>query len=279
MYVHVREIVNFLESLYPCHWAEPWDRVGLVAGDLEWRVNRVRLAVDPTVAEAEAAAAIEGTFLVTHHPLLLKGAHFLTTGTGKGAVLTRLVRSGGSLWCGHTNADRSSVGTVGAWIDVLRLVDPKPLVEGPEQAESDGGPVPFGLGVVGRVEEPTRIDALSRRIAQAVPATAQGVVFTGDPGRVISTVAVCPGAGDAFLEDASRARVDAYITSDLRHHPALEHLESLGDHAQVPALVNLPHYASEFLFLPHLAKLLRDVFPQLPIEVSDISSDPFAGRA
>ena len=37
-------------------------------------------------------------------------------------------------------------------------------------------------------------------------------------------VAVCGGAGDSALDAALAAGVDAYVTADLRHHPASEHL-------------------------------------------------------
>ena len=39
-----------------------------------------------------------------------------------------------------------------------------------------------------------------------------------------SRVAVCGGAGDSALDAALAAGVDAYVTADLRHHPASEHL-------------------------------------------------------
>jgi putative NIF3 family GTP cyclohydrolase 1 type 2 len=39
---------------------------------------------------------------------------------------------------------------------------------------------------------------------------------------------------------AASARVDAFVTADLRHHPASEHLAAGG-----PALVDVAHWASE----------------------------------
>ena len=271
----IDRVTSYLEKLYPLSWAEDWDRVGLVLGDPTWEVARLRLAVDPTVAEAREAAQKNGTLLITHHPLLLRGASFLPATCGKGAVATELLRSQGGLWCGHTNSDRSRHGTVGAWIDLLRLKEAKPLDPGkPEEGESF-----FGLGALGELPEASTVGEIAELIAGAVLPTAQGVLHTGDAGRKVRRVAVCPGAGDSFLETATAAGVDLYITSDLRHHPALEHLESRADHSRVPALIDLPHYASESLYLPHLASLLREEFPELEVEVSSLSSDPFTGAA
>src|SRR5690625_7578485 len=70
---------------------------------------------------------------------------------------------------------------------------------------------------------------LPRRVSSIVPATARGVAHTGPAERSVRTVAVCPGAGDSFVEAAARTGADAYITSDLRHHPALEHVEAAAD--------------------------------------------------
>lgn len=267
----IDRVTALLESLYPLQWAEEWDRVGLVLGDPSWEVHRIRLAVDPTVAEAREAAKREGTLLITHHPLLLRGANFLPATTGKGAVATEILRSRGGLWCGHTNSDRSRNGTVGAWLELLGLSDARALEPGrPADDESF-----FGLGAVGECAEPSTVGDVARLIAKSVPATAQGVLHSGEADREVRRIAVCPGAGDSFLEAATNAGVDLYITSDLRHHPALEHLESRAHHSRVPALIDLPHYASESLYLPHLASLVSEEFPDLEVEVSALSSDPF----
>lgn len=287
MTVRLADVLTVLENMFPLAWAESWDRVGLVAGDPTWEIHQVRLAVDPTVAEAHAAATHPGTLLLTHHPLLLKGESFLSTESGKGAVITALLRSSSALWCGHTNSDRSRAGTVGAWIGALDLRNSRPLVEpATRHGRADGDQNPtapttelFGLGAVGDLPHPMTVGSLASAIAQHVPATAQGVLFTGSWEREVHSIAVCPGAGDSFLEEATAAGVDAYITSDLRHHTALEHLESRADHSAVPALLDLPHYASEFLYLPNLADALREQFPSLTVEVSDMSSDPFSGVA
>ena len=75
----------------------------------------------------------------------------------------------------------------------------------------------------------------------------------GDPERPIRRVAVCGGAGDSALGAAAAAGVDAYVTADLRHHPASEHL--LGGSA--PALVDVAHWASEWPWCAQAADVLR----------------------
>src|SRR5690625_649947 len=130
------ELVGLLEDTYPLDWAESWDRVGLVLGERSAGVDRVLLAVDPTLEVAREAVETGSDLLITHHPLLLRGASFLPADEGKGAVVTTLLRAGTGLWCGHTNVDRSTLGTVGAWARALDLQDSRPLV--PPAAEAEG---------------------------------------------------------------------------------------------------------------------------------------------
>lgn len=279
------DVVRVLEEAYPLSWAEDWDRAGLVLGERQAPVRSVLLAVDPTLDVAREAIDGGHQLLVTHHPLLLRGASFLPADDGKGAVVTALLRTGVGLWCGHTNVDRSTLGTVGAWIRALDLQDARPLGGGAEgqdatARESAGhGSSRFGLGAVGTLPAAMSVAALSERIAGIVPATARGILRTGDPGRIVRTLAVCPGAGDSFLADAAAAGADAYVTSDLRHHPALEHVESAADPLAVPALVDVPHAASEALWLPLAQELLTAALPGLEVAVSARTTDPWTGRA
>ena len=67
---------------------------------------------------------------------------------------------------------------------------------------------------------------------------------------------------------------DVYITADLRHHPASEAREQamLGTG---PALIDVSHWASEWLWLAAGADELRAAHPDLEIEVSDLRTDPW----
>ena len=274
----VGAVIGALEEAYPLSWAESWDRVGLVLGERGAEVRRVLLAVDPTVCVAREAVERDAQLLVTHHPLLLRGASFLPADEGKGAVVTTLLRHGTALWCGHTNVDRSTRGTVGAWISALGLQDAAPLVPGEPPAAAAHDSQRFGLGAVGTLPVATTVGGLASAIADLVPATARGILHTGPAERPVRRVAVCPGAGDSFLDAAVAAEPEVYITSDLRHHPALEHLESAADPAAGPALIDVPHAASEALWLPLAQQLLGEVLPGLEVLLSEHTTDPWSGR-
>ncbi len=109
-----------------------------------------------------------------------------------------------------------------------------------------------GGGRVGELAEPMSLRAFAELVAHTLPATAAGVRVAGDPDQLVRRVAVCGGAGDSMLAAAAAVGADAYLTSDLRHHRASEHLEAGGC-----ALVDVAHWAAEWMWLPQAARLLE----------------------
>ena len=132
-------------------------------------------------------------------------------------------------------------------------------------------PADVGLGRIGALAQPEPLRAFVSRVGAALPMTSWGVRAAGDPDRLVSRVAVCGGAGDSLLGAAAAADVQAYVTADLRHHPADEHLR-----ASNVALVDVAHWASEFPWCAQAAKLLTSHFgTALPVRVCTIRTDPW----
>ena len=127
-------------------------------------------------------------------------------------------------------------------------------------------PGSLGLGRVGELPEPLPLRELTARAAAVLPATAWGVRAAGDPDRVVRTLAVCGGSGDALLTTAARSAV-AYLTADLRHHPACEAPEGL-------ALVDAAHWATEWPWLADAARR-RSAATTVETVVSTLVTDPW----
>ncbi len=109
-----------------------------------------------------------------------------------------------------------------------------------------------GGGRVGELAEPITLADFADLVAATLPTAAQGVRVAGDPRRVLRRVAICGGSGDSMLGAATASGADVYLTSDLRHHRASEHLEAGGC-----ALVDVAHWAAEWMWLPQAARLLE----------------------
>ena len=266
--ITVGDVVEVLEAAYPPSLAEAWDAVGLVCGDPAEAVSRILICVDPVESTVDEALENGAQLLITHHPLLLRGVHGVPASTPKGSLVHRLIRAGAGLYCAHTNADSANPGVSDALADAIGLTGIRPL------APNEDGRT--GLGRVGELPVPEPFHEFVARVADALPATAAGVRGAGDPNRLIRTVAVAGGAGDSHLATAARLGVDAYVTADLRHHPASEHLAT--EHA--PALVDVAHWASEWPWCDQAAAILRDRFGgNVDITVSIHPTDPWTVMA
>jgi dinuclear metal center YbgI/SA1388 family protein len=143
-----------------------------------------------------------------------------------------------------------------------------------------GWSAPRGVGRVGRLAAPTTLREFALLVAEALPATAQGVRVSGEPTCEVSRVAVCGGAGDTLLKAVRECGADVYVTADLRHHPVSEAREEDGENP--PYLVDVAHWASEWPWLAGVANRLEGALEKAgsPIEVhvSNRSTDPWTFR-
>jgi dinuclear metal center YbgI/SA1388 family protein len=239
------KVISALEVAYPPELAESWDAIGLVCGDPAEVVERVLVCVDPVESTVDEAVEVGAGLIVAHHPLLLRGVHGVAADTPKGSIVHRLIRAGIALYCAHTNADAADPGVSDALAAAIGLA-----VVGPLDPNPDGR---TGAGRIGTLPAAEPLSAFTRRVAAGLPPTASGVRAAGAPDRPIRTVAVCGGAGDGYLDHVVRAGVDAFVTADLRHHPAGEHLAKAG----APALVDVAHWASEWPWCEQAAGVVR----------------------
>ncbi|NKT09313.1 Nif3-like dinuclear metal center hexameric protein [Rhodococcus hoagii] len=130
-----------------------------------------------------------------------------------------------------------------------------------------------GLGRIGELPEPQTLREFTSRVAAALPRTEWGVRAAGDPDRVVRTVAVCGGSGDSLLDTVSGLGADVYVTADLRHHPADEHLRRGG-----PALVDVAHWASEQPWCAQAKGVLDGRFGSVDgwdVRVTELRTDPW----
>jgi dinuclear metal center YbgI/SA1388 family protein len=131
-----------------------------------------------------------------------------------------------------------------------------------------------GLGRVGELAEPMRLDAFVDRVAQALPKTAWGVRSTGEGDRLIRRVAVCGGSGGELAGPAAGMGADVLVTSDARHHHTLDSTAAYGI-----AIIDAAHWATEHPWLHSAAALLQAGLPatvgSLTTYVSDLVTDPW----
>lgn len=128
-------------------------------------------------------------------------------------------------------------------------------------------PSTLGLGRVGELETPTRLDAFTAHVAAALPGTAAGVRAAGDPERVVRRVAVCGGSGGDLAPAAARSGADVLVTADLKHHATSEAVADTG-----VALIDAGHWATEW---PWLQQVAGELATTVEATVSTLGTDPW----
>ena len=245
------QVLLAVEELWPESLAEEWDEVGLVVGRPTATVTKVMFAVDPTLAAIEEAIEWGAELLVTHHPLLLKGVTSVAATSAKGLAVHRLIESGTGLLTVHTNGDSAVGGVSDVLADAFGLDNVVPL------APAAHGLPEEGIGRVGDLPELMTLGDFAARVFEILPSVAGGVRVAGDKDGLVRRVAVCGGAGDSLFDAVRASQADIYVTADMRHHPASEAREAAVNGR--PYLVDVSHFASEWLWLPAAAEALGNV--------------------
>ncbi|MFP3580464.1 Nif3-like dinuclear metal center hexameric protein [Arthrobacter sp. SIMBA_036] len=265
------QVLLAVEELWPESLAEDWDEVGLVVGHPAVPVEKIMFAVDPTLAVIDEAIEWGAQLLITHHPLLLKGVNSVAATSAKGLAVHRLIEAGAALLTVHTNGDSAVGGVSDVLADALGLENVSPLT-----VAANGLPEE-GIGRVGDLSDIMTLGDFAARVFEMLPAVAGGVRVAGDKDGLVKRVAVCGGAGDSLFGAVRANHADVYVTADMRHHPASEARE--GTPNGRPYLIDVSHFASEWLWLPPAAEALGNVLADqgydVEIRVSTTNSDPW----
>ncbi|MFE9842687.1 Nif3-like dinuclear metal center hexameric protein [Streptomyces goshikiensis] len=267
------EVIAALDVLWPPSRAEQWDAVGTVCGDPDAEVSRVLFAVDPVQEIVDEAVKLDADLIVAHHPLYLRGTTTVEAGTFKGRVVHTLIKNDIALHVAHTNADTADPGVSDALAGALDLRVTGPLV--PDPSDPAGR---RGLGRICELDHPETLREFAARAAARLPSTAQGIRAAGDPDALIRTVAVSGGSGDSLFAEVRAAGVDAFLTSDLRHHPVSE-----ARGTSPLALVDAAHWATEWPWCEQAAAQLDAISERhgwgLRTHVSRTVTDPWTAHA
>jgi dinuclear metal center YbgI/SA1388 family protein len=267
MSVSLTSAVGVFEELWPTHLAEEWDVVGLVTGSPSQEIKKVLLTVDVTSQVVEYAKEVGADLIFAHHPMLLRGVTSIAEDTAKGHVLAELVRSNIAVYSAHTNADSVESGTSAVLARALGITGNKPLQPLTNSQQ--------GIGQIGNLVAPITLGELANRLNEILPPTATGVRVAGDFDRQVGRIALCAGAGDSYSLLALDQGAEVFITSDLKHHNSQEILELAKARGVDFALIDISHWAAEFVWLETAKKELEQALPEVSFEVCDIRTDVF----
>ena len=261
-YPTIGDIGQALEGWAPRDSAQEYDNVGLQVGDARRAVSRALIALDLTPSVLDEARRHNAGLIVTHHPLLFHPLRSVTADGFVSSLALRLAESGIALYSIHTNLDAALGGVSFALAEQLGLEDTRFLDAPPETEGLDGSsikqpPPPTGLGVLGRLPEPTPLSGFLQHVAERLQAGS--LRYVGDLETTVAIVAVCGGSGSSFTRQALQAGADAYVTADVTYHTFFDVLDTAGRPRM--ALIDAGHYETEAVTERLLQDWLRRQFP------------------
>lgn len=245
----VREVEAALWELVPKALAAEWDNVGLLVGSPDRAVRRILVALDITEAVVDEAERWEADLIAAHHPVLFHPAKTVTDQDPAGRILFRLIRSGISAICMHTNLDAAQGGVNDALAAAVGLEGVTPL---------EGG---GGIARVGVLPESEELPAFLARVKKGLHPNGLRYV---DGGRPIRKVAVGGGACGEYLYGAAAAGCGAFVTADVKYNQFLD-AEALG-----LTLIDAGHFPTEDVVCPLLVSYLWEKFPKVQVGKSAV---------
>lgn len=205
----VSEIADALAERTRPENAAVWDPVGLQLGDPQATVVSIAVCHEVTEEVVSQIEAAPVDLLVTYHPLLFVPTNRLIAGRSAEARAYRLIRRGVSLLVTHTDFDAAPGGTADALAAVFGL----------REVEAFGGDEEQGIPAIGRVGGFEGTLGVLDAIASDTFGS-NGLRLTGSREKDLHRVAVVPGSGSDFVEQAASV-ADALVTGDVSHHRAV----------------------------------------------------------
>jgi len=239
--MNVKTLHDELTKRWPKTLSAAWDNDGIMSSpDVLAEVKRVLVALDATHAVVRYAAEHGFDTVVTHHPMIFKGAKNVTPATLTGRRIVDSLVNGVSVLSFHTRLDAAEGGVNDALCRIL----------GFEPCESFGED---DMATLGRIAEVPAMTAgeLAGLVKEKLGCAA--VRVNGDLDKTVTRIAFCGGDGKDFIYPALAAGCQAYITGDAGYNMAEDAAED--------GLVTIEagHYHSEAPVCRVIAEAVREL--------------------
>lgn len=249
--IRVADVIRVMNDIAPPCLAEEWDNVGLQIGSAQWKVHKIRVALDPLLDVIEDAGRHQVDLVITHHPLIFTSLKSIDLETHVGRIIDTALRTKTAIFAAHTNLDSAADGLNDVLARRLGLLNLQPLVKAGDCGEPSDNPaasMTTGLGRIGEIATPQRLEHWVDDIKKRM-----GLNYVRAAGNVmqrVQRVAVCTGSGGSLIKDFLDSGADVFVTGDLRYHDART-VEEAGR-----AFIDIGHFASEHIVVKALVEKL-----------------------
>lgn len=244
----VKNVLNALWELAPLSCKESWDNVGLMCGRMNTKVNRILVALDTDEQVAQEAQDHGCELVVTHHPLIFRGAMHITDEDTVGQTLLSFLERSLAVISMHTNLDCAEGGVNDVLARRLGLSEVTVLSD---------GETPGLIRCGNRKEE--SIDSFAAFVKSEL--RCPGLRFVRG-NRPVRRVAVGGGSCGEFLETVHNTGCDTFVTADVKYHQFCT-AKQLGLN-----LIDAGHFETEQPVCEVLLAALRSRFPEIEVILS-----------
>ncbi|MCS6895645.1 MAG: Nif3-like dinuclear metal center hexameric protein [Bacteroidia bacterium] len=251
----LKEVIQALEEWAPPQWAESYDTVGLLWGELTRPVSGILTTLDITHDTIQEAQAIGANLIISHHPIWFGQKQRLSWDNFADRVIYGLIRADIAVYAMHTNLDHAKDGVSYILCRTLGL-EPIAFLRSHDT---------YGAGYVGIGSTELPIESFLRHVQSTLKVPS--LRYSRGKQVTIRKVAVCGGAGSFLLPEAIRAEADAFLTADIPYHRFFEAQGHLW-------LIDIGHYESEVWIADQIAHYLRRRFPNLSTFSTRIHTNP-----
>lgn len=251
----VSDLIAALETRIDPAQGAPWDVIGLQLGNPTDPVRSIGMCHEVTDEVLDWVEEQPLDMLVTYHPLLFEPVTSLISGRGPAGRAHRLVRLGVSLYVVHTAFDVCPGGAADQLAIAFGLTDIEPL----------------GATASGMVDETKigRVGTLSKSMTLADVCTKTESVLgpvqlriSGTSTALVERMAVVPGSGSSFIDQAVAADADVLVTGDVSHHRMAHAVD------RDLLIIDAGHAATERPGMERLAGLIGEVAAECHVPVT-----------
>jgi dinuclear metal center YbgI/SA1388 family protein len=254
MPVMLGKVFDIIDEVAPFSLAEKWDNSGLQVGSRDMEINKILIALDPTMEALEKAISLNARLIITHHPLLFNSISRIDFNQFPGNIIQVAIKNDVAIIAAHSNLDNARMGINHFLAGRLELTDWEVLE--PKELNGIKG---YGLGVIGCIDEPIDLRSYTMKVKNSLGTTSVKVIGADD--SKVKRVAAVGGAGRDYIAKAKEKGADLIITGDIGHHDALN-ARALGVN-----VIDAGHFYTERVALTGFMEQLKERFMILGLDV------------
>ncbi|SET63381.1 dinuclear metal center protein, YbgI/SA1388 family [Salinibacillus kushneri] len=124
-----QELVKMFEHWAPKSIAMEGDKIGLHAGTLNKKINKVMVTLDVLENVVDEAIEKNADFIFAHHPFIFKPLNKVSRDDEKGRIIEKLIKHDITVYVAHTNLDMADGGMNDMLMDALGIQNRNVLIE------------------------------------------------------------------------------------------------------------------------------------------------------